>query len=741
MRNSITIAILALDALIYSVIGLALVFVPIQVSTLFVSTSVDVSVLPLALRLIGAFMALVAFTAAASLLPILEKTRVYVLTALSIVPTAFTLLAAFNHSEITSQTSLVLLLTFSSVSALLHLMVSLLLVLPLEIPENAYIRIQNHDKSPSRLLSLAKSQQKLIASACLVLLVRLPFSLSIPHFVSAVIGALIEHDSSKAYWNVLFLFIAGTIDSVLDFWCIFLFGLAQQRIVRDLRKSLLSVILRQEIGFFDETSSGELSSRLSADCAQMASNLTFVFRFAIESVVRVVGIAAYMFVFSPKLAAVACGIIPFIAVVNKVYGTLLQSNAEKVQDALAKANDIAQEAIGCIRTVVSFANESFIEQRYSDGIDRHYQLNVFQVCISGIYYMVVSTFLVNTVVQAALLLYGITLVGQGMKVRILIAFMLYQSQLQEYCMNLFNAFTDWVTSMGAGAQVFALLDRKPKQMQTVPNAERQMQTVPNAIEGIVEFENVSFQYPTRDGSVLCNLNLKVGEPGTITAIVGPSGSGKSTLFHLLEHFYEPQRGQVLLDGIPVHEYDREFLHSQIALVSQEPVLFSGSIRDNILFGLKDRLNVKAESMMRKAASIANADGFINALEHQYDTQVGERGVKLSGGQKQRIAIARAIVGDPQILLLDEATSALDSESESTVQKALEQAMKGRTVFVIAHRLSTISSSDLIIVMDNGTIVESGTHRELSIKPLDPSNVSYRSLLERQNLFSPNQRTG
>ena len=266
---------------------------------------------------------------------------------------------------------------------------------------------------------------------------------------------------------------------------------------------------------------------------------------------------------------------------------------------------------------------------------------------------------------------------------------------------------------------------------------------PSAPTGSVVFKGVHFCYPSRpDIEVLRGINFTAA-PGEVIALVGSSGSGKSTCFHLLEHFYEPQIGQVLLNGIPVSHIDHTVLHRQLALVGQEPVLSSGSIQDNILYGMQNiafggdqgAVSLELTNKMIAAAQAANAHNFITQLPHGYQTQVGERGVQLSGGQKQRIAIARCLVNDPSILLLDEATSALDAESEAAVQQALERAMANRTTLIIAHRLSTVKSADRIIVLDRGKIVESGTHAELIAKEdgdhATAGVVTYRSLVSKQ----------
>jgi ABC-type multidrug transport system fused ATPase/permease subunit len=489
-----------------------------------------------------------------------------------------------------------------------------------------------------RLIKLAAPQMGYLYFGCIVLLIRLPFSLSIPHFVSSTLGSLARSDYHEARESILRLFILGTVDAILDFWCVFLFGYAKERIVRGVRVDLLAAVLRQDVAFFDRNTTGDLVSRLSSDCGAMAGDLTWFFRFSIESVVRITGISIYMLVRCPTLGAYALSIVPVVAVVNKLYGNWLRENAIQVQDAIAEANSVAQEAFACVRTVIAFAAESSEHEKYSKKIEAHYRLNILQLIMTGIYYMVVSTFLINTLVQAALLLIGATLIEEGnLTTDILLAFMLYQGQLQSETMNLFNSYSSLIKSSGAGDKVFRLLDRIPPLPGTgnpIVLAHSAPEDNDNIIQSAatrnqssqVEFRNIRFVYPTRPNQVVLKcLNLSI-PAGSTMALVGPSGCGKSTIVSLLKRFYEPDSGNIFVDNKDLREVDVKQLRRSIGVVTQDPILFSGTILSNITYGCD---NVSFDAAVH-AATLANAHSFVSSFPDGYDTEVGERGIALSG---------------------------------------------------------------------------------------------------------------
>jgi ABC-type transport system involved in Fe-S cluster assembly fused permease/ATPase subunit len=391
------------------------------------------------------------------------------------------------------------------------------------------------------------------------------------------------------------------VNAALDFWNVFLFSFVQNRVVRRLRCVLFAKILQQEAAFFDANKAGSLSSRLTSDCVAIASDLSWVFRNVAESFVRVAGIAAYLLFQNVKLGVVACGATPLVALAARLYGEWMSKNATASQDALALANAAALEAIANARTVKAFANEKYESRRYDRALTKWYKLSTTQAYVTGGYYALVYSFCSQLLVPAALLAYGCELVVSGsMPAERLVAAMLYQSMLQEYVGNLLDAVTSMYKSSGAASAAFALIDRSPR-VYNSGNA------VIADFSGTVKLSGVHFSYPTRpDKPILRGLTLKANK-GSVTAIVGQSGSGKSTVFRLLMHFYEPTLGAVTLDGVDVSMLSSSWLHSVIGIVSQEPVLFAGTVLDNITYSRRAREADRAEARAAEQGGKSGGD--------------------------------------------------------------------------------------------------------------------------------------
>ncbi|KAG9330198.1 hypothetical protein JZ751_026115 [Albula glossodonta] len=491
-----------------------------------------------------------------------------------------------------------------------------------------------------------------------------------------------------------------------------LFTCSISRLNKRVRVMLFQALVKQEIGFFEVTKTGDLTSRLSSDTTQMSKSVALNVNVLLRSLIKAVGVLSLMVSLSWKLTLVTFIDAPVIAISQKLYNTSYEKLSKEVQDSIARANDVAGEGVAGIRTVRSFNSEQSEAQRYDDKLMDIHNLKTRRDTVRAVYLLVRT--LMSLGMHVLMLYYGRQLIKGGqMTTGNLVSFILYQGNLRSYVRTLVHIYGNMLNSVGAAAKVFDYLDRKPQ-----VSMEGDLQ--PENLKGHVQFQGLTFTYPTRPNRpALQGLSLDL-KPGQITALVGPSGGGKSTCVSLLERFYEPQEGEILLDGQPLHQYQHKYLHRKVAMVGQEPVLFSGSIRENIAYGLLDCPLEKVQ----EAARQANAHGFISQLEHGYDTDVGERGSMLSGGQKQRIAIARALIREPQVLILDEVTSCLDAESEGMVQQALASC-PSQTLLVIAHRLKTVEKADQIVVIDKGVVLEQGTHEELMSK-----KGSYYRLKER-----------
>lgn len=483
-----------------------------------------------------------------------------------------------------------------------------------------------------------------------------------------------------------------------------------------LRNKLFHAIMQQEVAFFDSNRTGELVSRLGSDVTILKDAVTTNISMFLRSSATVLGGIAYLFVLNWRLALVLMGIVPLTAITAAVYGRYVRNLSKSTRKALAQATEVAEESLGAIRTVRSFAGEGRQEAAYGERIAETLALGIKTALAYGVFSGGMQG--VTTLAFTGIVWYGGTLVLQGsLSVGTLTAFLLYAVQIGASLAMLSGLFGNLMQAVGANDRVFQILDREPSiPLSGGRKLDRQL------MRGEVQLSRVNFAYPSRpDVPVLQDFNLTLS-PGTVTALVGPSGGGKSTVVNLVEGFYHPSSGVVLVDGVDMRDLDGSWWRDQVGLVRQEPVLFSSSIAENIAYAVPDA----SEAAVQAAADVANAHQFISRFPDGYRTSTGERGVRLSGGQKQRVAIARAVIKDPLLCVFDEASSALDAESEAVVQGALDRLTRGRTVLVIAHRLSTVRDADRVVVVDGGRVVGQGTHDELLA-----SNELYANLVARQ----------
>uniref|UniRef100_A0A8C7VLU2 ABC-type oligopeptide transporter ABCB9 n=1 Tax=Oncorhynchus mykiss TaxID=8022 RepID=A0A8C7VLU2_ONCMY len=579
---------------------------------------------------------------------------------------------------------------------------------------------KNSGATLGRLLSYCSKYAGLLSVAFLFLLISAVCEAFIPYYTGQAIDGIVIHKSMEYFTKPLItLTVLALVSSIAIGVRGGLFNLTFARLNLRLRNLLFRSLMRQEVGFFDSNHTGDITSRLTSDTTQVSDLISQNVNMFLRSMVKGIGFFIFMFGMSWKLTLVTIMGFPFIAVISNVYGEYYKRLTKEVQTALAQANQVAEETVSSMKTVRSFANEEQEADSYYGRLHVMFQLNKKQALAYALYMW--SSCISELVLQVAILFYGGHLViTEQMSGGTLISFVIYELELGECLESIASVYTGLMQGVGAAEKVFEYIDREPKH-------QHDGKEVPDTCKGLVEFKDVTFSYPTRpETDILKSVSFTL-RPGEVTALVGPSGSGKSSCVGLLENFYAPQQGQVLLDGRPVHTYQHGFLHSRVALVGQEPVLFARSVEQNITYGLTD---IPMEAVVQ-AATEANAHDFITGLTNGYNTGVGEKGTQLSGGQKQRVAIARALIRNPHVLILDEATSALDAESEHVVQQALNNIMRQHTVLVIAHRLSTVERADNIIVINRGCVVEQGPHSQLMAK-----GGLYCKLVQRQVLGHP-----
>jgi len=476
-----------------------------------------------------------------------------------------------------------------------------------------------------------------------------------------------------------------------------------ERVVADLRRDVFAHVLKLSPAFYDRNLSGEIVSRLTADTTQIKSAVGATASLALRNAILFVGAVAMMAWTSPSLSVIVILAIPLIIGPLVAFGRSVRSRSRAAQDRLADAGAYAGEAIGNARIVQAFTAERFATKRFGAAANDAFEAARRSVVARALL-TAFAIFLISFSIVAVLWVGAGRVVAGTMSAGTLGQFLFYAVFAASSLGQLSEVWNDLTAAAGAADRLSELLDETPEiqaPAQAIPLPARPL--------GSVRFEDVSFRYPTggRDAPTLHSLSFEV-RPGETVALVGPSGAGKSTVFALLERFYDPVSGRILVDGVDIRQADLETLRRRMALVPQDPVVFAGTVRDNIAFGVDGA----SEAAVERAAETAHAAGFVRAMPDGFATPVGERGVTLSGGQRQRLAIARAVLRDAPILLLDEATSALDAESEVLVQEALETLMRGRTTIVIAHRLATILKADRILVLDEGRIVEEGTHASL-----------------------------
>ncbi|MEO4000759.1 ABC transporter transmembrane domain-containing protein [Mesorhizobium sp. CAU 1732] len=554
-----------------------------------------------------------------------------------------------------------------------------------------------------RLFPYMLRYRKLVAGACVFLTLAAATTLTLPIAVRRMIDHGFNDSDSvliSNYFSMLIILAALlAIASAARYYFVITLG---ERVVSDIRRDVFSHVARLSPAFFDGVQSGEIVSRLTADTTQIKSAVGATASVALRNLIMGLGALGMMVVTSPKLSGLVIAAIPIVVLPLVAFGRSVRRKSRFAQDTLADATAYASEQIGAVRTLQAFTNEKLVTGRFSSAVETAFEAARASVFARS-FLTFFAIFTIFTSVVAVLWIGSRDVLSGTMTPGTLSQFLLYAVFAAGALGALSEVWGELSQAAGAAERLTELLAEEP-----AITAPANPVPLPEPAKGAIVFRDVSFAYPVRPGqSALEGLNFSV-RPGETVAIVGPSGAGKSTVFSLLLRFYDPDSGAILIDGVDVRDADPEAVRNRIAIVPQDVTIFAASAADNIAFGKPGAKQADIEL----AARDAHADEFIRRLDRGYDSELGERGVTLSGGQRQRVAVARAILRDAPILLLDEATSALDAQSEMLVQAALERLMEGRTTIVIAHRLATVLKADRILVMDQGRIVEEGTHQSL-----------------------------
>ncbi|GGD71708.1 ABC transporter ATP-binding protein [Croceicoccus mobilis] len=551
------------------------------------------------------------------------------------------------------------------------------------------------------LLGAARKYPGRLVGAGCALVTTAAATLAIPNFFKLVIDRGFDGgDINRWFEYLLLLVVVLAIGTAFRFYLV---SWLAERVVADLRVKVYDNLVTLPPSFFEENNPREISSRMTADTAIIEQVVGSTISVALRNLLTVIGGTIYLFILAPMLTVWLLVAIPIVIIPIVLMGRRVRNLSRSSQDRIADIGAMVSEVLGGIRIVQVFNQQGREAGRFGEAVERS-----FATAKSRIWFRAILTALAMALVLGALvgLMWRGALDVEAGHITggTIAAFVITAGLVGGAFGALAEVYGNLLRASGAAQRLGELLATTP-----AIAAPARPQELPTPARGSIAFQNVTFRYPTRPEDKALNDFSLVIEPGETVAIVGPSGAGKSTLFQLIARFYDPQVGSVRVDGIDLTRADPIAVRDRLALVPQESTLFNASARDNLRYGAWEA----DDDAIWKAARAANAEQFLKALPNGLDTVIGDAGARLSGGQRQRVAIARALLRDAPILLLDEATSALDAQSEQLVQSALETLMKGRTTIVIAHRLATVRAADRIVVMEDGRIVEQGTHAELS----------------------------
>lgn len=567
----------------------------------------------------------------------------------------------------------------------------------------------NGSPGPSALSSLRKAfvfmrpyrRQMALATAALIFTAAV--TLALVQFVRVIVDVGFVAGSTQSLGLAIAGFLVVAVIQALGTFARFYWvSWLGERVTADIRTAVFSHLMTLHPGYFEENRSGEIQSRITTDTTLLQTVIGSSVSVALRNLLMMIGGTLFLFITNPRLTSIVMICIPLVIGPIMIFGRRVRQLSRSSQDEIANVGAYVGESIQHIKTVQAYTHQRANEQAFADHVESAFKVALARILSRSVLITIVIT-LVFGAVAAMIWVGGQDVISGRMSAGELTAFVVYAVIVASAVGAISQVIGDLQRAAGATERLMELLHAPSEIVSPAQPREFAM-----PLRGEIAVQGLRFCYPSRPQSAaLDGLDLQV-EAGSSVALVGPSGAGKSTLFDMLLRFYDPQHGSILVDGIDIRELDLENLRRQFAIVSQQPAMFTGNVRDNIRYGRPEASDEEVEA----AARAAYADEFIEQLPQRYDSFLGEAGIRLSGGQRQRLAIARAILRDAPILLLDEATSALDAESERKVQLALEGLMRNRTTLIIAHRLATVKNVDTIVVMEAGRVVAQGSHQQL-----------------------------
>ena len=525
----------------------------------------------------------------------------------------------------------------------------------------------------------------------------------------AAAGEMANTAAGKSKYNYtinqygLFFIVLLVAQGILSYGRSIALAVVSERGVSQVRQDLYAAMITQPVSFFESNKVGELTSRITGDVEQLQNVFSVTLaEFIRQLITLVVGIAILAYV-TPKLSLIMLATFPVIVLLAIFFGRYIRKLSKERQAEVAISNSIAEESLHSFNVVKAFTNELFEMKRYNNVLDKVVKISLDFARVKGLFFIFIITVLFGGIFF--ILWQGALLVQSGqMAIGDLFSFIIYTGIIGGAIASLGTFYTQLAGALGATDRILEIMESTPE----LNHQTNSIESPAAVLHGDIELKNVQFHYPSRpENGVLKGINMHI-EKGSKVALVGASGAGKSTIVSMLMRFHDPISGEITIGGVNIKDYDLHSFRKNFATVPQDVILFGGTIRENIAYGKPEA----SDAEIMEAAEKANAMQFISSFHEGLDTIVGDRGIRLSGGQKQRIAIARAILRDPKFLILDEATSSLDAESEHLVQDALNTLMEGRTSLIIAHRLATIVNVDKIYVLNDGQVIEEGTHNEL-----------------------------